>query len=173
MTQFACPPRSQLEAYAIGGLTDEDSDMLFDHITGCGECQQELSSFDDSGDVGGSDPGASAFGSDSAQIEGSFAAEPSSGRLRDAPVDAGSNNAKTGVHRTARAAKSKLDRRSEVATGPPNLSHMKLPTFGGFFKDGFHAGMLDGSVIWFEGQLNDVIMMKQLLTRDGGEPVRF
>lgn len=47
MNAKECPNRRQLEAYAAGRLSDEDSAALDDHIDDCPSCQAELMTLDD------------------------------------------------------------------------------------------------------------------------------
>jgi hypothetical protein len=45
-----------------------------------------------------------------------------------------------------------------------------LPKLGGIFRDGFHAGLLDGSVQFFDARIDEATLRK-LITSNGGEPV--
>jgi hypothetical protein len=47
-----------------------------------------------------------------------------------------------------------------------------LPKLGGLFHPGFHLAMADGSVLFFEEPLGDMVL-RALITRNGGEWINF
>jgi serine/threonine protein kinase len=49
-TPTKCPPIPQLRAYALGRLSDLDSDVVFEHLQGCASCAAELETIDDGED---------------------------------------------------------------------------------------------------------------------------
>ena len=50
MIATECPPADRLRALAHGRLSDEQSDLLFDHVRGCEACRSELETIHDDGD---------------------------------------------------------------------------------------------------------------------------
>lgn len=50
MIATECPPADRLRALAHGRLSDEQSDLLIDHVRGCDACRSELETFHDDGD---------------------------------------------------------------------------------------------------------------------------
>lgn len=50
MIATECPPADRLRALAHGRLSDEQSDLLFDHVRGCDACRSELETLHDDGD---------------------------------------------------------------------------------------------------------------------------
>ena len=45
-----------------------------------------------------------------------------------------------------------------------------LPKLGGLFPDGFHAGMMDGAVLFFSRRIDEATL-RRFVTANGGEPV--
>lgn len=45
-----------------------------------------------------------------------------------------------------------------------------LPKLGGLFNDGFHVGMMDGSVLFFSGRIDEATL-RAFITANGREPV--
>ncbi len=49
-TAIECPTSQQIKALALGQLSNEDSDTLFQHISECDQCRCELETVEDGGD---------------------------------------------------------------------------------------------------------------------------